>query len=26
MHEAVDMHAGFTRCEWILYCCCIFSQ
>jgi len=24
MHEAIHMYTGFTRCEWMLYCCCIF--
>jgi len=24
MHEAIQLHTGFTRCEWMLYCCCIF--
>jgi len=24
MHEAIHMHTSFTRCEWILHCCCIF--
>jgi len=24
MHEAIHVHTGFTRCEWILYRYCFF--